>query len=854
MTSAPCSAPIRNYALLALALALAPQAGRTAQPAASIFNEGFLGIGGDQPNADLSVFKFGNQVLPGSYMVNVVRDGNALGQSQLRFEEAPGKRDAQPCLTRSMLESWGVNTAAIGGLATLPPESCVDLATSLPDASYTYDAGRQQLSLSIPQAALKRTARGAIDPSKWDRGINAAMLDYQFNLTQYDGTRPSAGPGPTINGPYGPQPDRAARNNAVFAGLRGGFNLGDWRFRNYSTYNRDQYGQGRWQAVQTYAQRDLRSIRGQLLLGDGSTPGELFDSVQFRGVQIASDDSMLPDSLNGYAPTIRGVAQTNARVTVRQNGYIIYSTYVPPGPFALDDLYPTSAGGDLDVTVTEADGRETHFVQAYAAVPTLLRDGAWRYSATVGQYRNGYVYNQGDIRRPYFLQATAARGMPMDFTLYGGTTLAQNYQSLLAGAGKNMRSLGAVSLDLTQARTQQDQGGTLSGQSLRFLYAKSLEQTGTNFRMAGYRYSTSGYRTFPESVQMRYAQEYGLPFANRRNEIRLDVSQPLGNWGSVYVSARQQSYWNSSHTDKLVQLGYSGSYGQVNYNLFYNQYSNQYGPSNRQVMLTLSIPLGKTGATAMYSASHDSNGRVAQQASLFGSAMDDYRLTYGITANQSNQDSSSGSANLNYKGRYGNVTLGRSQGSGYGQTNLGLAGGIVAHGDGVTLSQPLGETIALVRAPKASGVGVESQAGVSTDSAGNAVVPNVTPYRSNRLALVTQDLDDSVDVKYAARDVVPTRGAVVLAPFETSVGYRLMLTLKGRDGRALPFGSRIENEAGQEVGIVGPEGQAYVSGAPEAGTLKVIWGQDAAAQCEVKYALPREEKPSPIRQYEGSCS
>lgn len=264
--------------------------------------------------------------------------------------------------------------------------------------------------------------------------------------------------------------------------------------------------------------------------------------------------------------------------------------------------------------------------------------------------------------------------MPMDFTLYGGTTLAQNYQSLLAGAGKNMRSLGAVSLDLTQARTQQDQGGTLSGQSLRFLYAKSLEQTGTNFRMAGYRYSTSGYRTFSESVQMRYAQEYGLPFANRRNEIRLDVSQPLGNWGSVYVSARQQSYWNSSHTDKLIQLGYSGNYGQVNYNLFYNQYSNQYGPSNRQVMLTLSIPLGKTGATAMYSASHDSNGRVAQQASLFGSAMDDYRLTYGITANQSNQDSSSGSANLNYKGRYGNVTLGRSQGSGYGQTNLGLAG------------------------------------------------------------------------------------------------------------------------------------------------------------------------------------
>ena len=120
MTSAPCFTPIRHYALLALALALAPQAGKTAQPAASIFNEGFLGIGGDQPNADLSVFKFGNQVLPGTYMTDVTRDGNALGKFQLRFEEASGKRDAQPCLTREMLESWGVNAAAIGSLAALP--------------------------------------------------------------------------------------------------------------------------------------------------------------------------------------------------------------------------------------------------------------------------------------------------------------------------------------------------------------------------------------------------------------------------------------------------------------------------------------------------------------------------------------------------------------------------------------------------------------------------------------------------------------------------------------------------------------------------------------------------------------
>ena len=112
---------------------------------------------------------------------------------------------------------------------------------------------------------------------------------------------------------------------------------------------------------------------------------------------------MLPDSLQGYAPTIRGVAQTNARVTVRQNGYIIYNTYVAPGPFALDDLYPTSSGGDLEVTITEADGRETRYIQAFAAVPTLLREGTWRYSATAGQFRSGDERYRGNAERPYFV-------------------------------------------------------------------------------------------------------------------------------------------------------------------------------------------------------------------------------------------------------------------------------------------------------------------------------------------------------------------------------------------------------------------------------------------------------------------
>lgn len=268
----------------------------------------------------------------------------------------------------------------------------------------------------------------------------------------------------------------------------------------------------------------------------------------------------------------------------------------------------------------------------------------------------------------------------------------------------------------------------------------------------------------------------------------------------------------------------------------------------------MSIPLGQTRSYAQYTASHDNHGNVNQQASIYGSALDDSRLTYNVTAGHANNDGGNyGSASASYLSQVGRVDAGYSNGRNYGQTTLGLAGGVVAHSGGVTLSQPLGESIALVEAPKAEGVGFESQPGVATDSAGYAVIPSLAPYRSNRLAIRTADLGDMVDVKNAAIEVVPTRGAVVLAKFDTSVGHRLMMTLTDSKGQPLPFGSRIEDGWGREVGVVGPDGQAFVTGAEQSGQYSVIWGTRPTDRCSVSYTLPPVESPQPIREVTAQC-
>jgi len=79
--------------------------------------------------------------------------------------------------------------------------------------------------------------------------------------------------------------------------------------------------------------------------------GNALPAGNFRGVRMDSDERMRPDSQRGFAPIVRGIAQSNAMVSISQLGQEIYQTNVPPGPFVIDDLYPTGVGGDLLVTI-----------------------------------------------------------------------------------------------------------------------------------------------------------------------------------------------------------------------------------------------------------------------------------------------------------------------------------------------------------------------------------------------------------------------------------------------------------------------------------------------------------------------
>lgn len=211
-----------------------------------------------------------------------------------------------------------------------------------------------------------------------------------------------------------------------------------------------------------------------------------------------------------------------------------------------------------------------------------------------------------------------------------------------------------------------------------------------------------------------------------------------------------------------------------------------------------------------------------------------------------------GYAALNYRGGYGNANVGYSRSDGIKQLYYGLSGGVLAHADGVTLSQPMNDTVVLIKAPGADNVKVENQTGVQTDWRGYAVLPYATEYRENRVALDTNSLADNVDLDDAVASVVPTHGAIVRAEFKAHVGLKLLMSLI-YNGKSVPFGALVTSDGSQASSIVADNGQVYLSGMPLAGKVRAKWGEGPNASCEADYSLPPEKQNQMLIPLSAEC-
>ena len=813
--------------------ASAPQSSSVAQVQ---FDDQFL----QQPGGtkiDFSRFNKGNPALPGVYRADLYANETWLGRADVNLQPMAGnKDDVQVCFDREMLERIGVD------LKKLSPESmtrleggnfgCVPLPQWVKDATAVFDSAEQRLDVTVPQVALDRSARGYVDPKYWDEGVPAAKL--QYNASSYRSSQ-----------------DGSRSFTQSYLGLNGGVNVGPWRFNHSGSLNSTDQSGTSYQSVQTYLQRSLPQWKSQFLVGDGFTDGSVFDSVGFRGAQVASDDRMYPESQRGYAPVVRGIANSNARVQIRQNGNVIYETTVAPGAFEINDLYPTGYGGDLEVVVTEADGRVLISKVPYAAAVNSLRPGISRYNATVGQYRNASQL-RGNSSKPTLYQGTFQHGFTNLLTGYGGLMGTSSYTAAVGGIGLNT-DLGAIGFDLTHARTQLRNEPDRNGQSARIAYSKLIEPTNTNFSLAAYRYSSRGYLGLSDAVSLQDLDAAGLGYAQHdvqkgRPQLVLNQALPQG-YGSFYLTGSRQNYWNRDGADTQFQVGYSNTFRQwLNYGVSAGrQYNTNLRRWDNTVLVSLSIPLG-SGTTRAYATTNlqrQQNGSTSLQQSVSGTAGENYALSYGLNASHTAgrdgvASTSNGGGNLSYALPMTTVTANASKGSGFSQVGVGASGMVVAYGGGVVLAPTGGDTVAIVEAKDAAGASVSGAGGLKVDRWGHAVVPSLVPFAANTVDIDPKGLPLNVELKATDQRVVPTAGAVVLAKFETrKSGRAAIIRASDSQGEPLPFGVDVLDAGGDNVGVVAQGGRIVALGLKrDHGTLTLRWGDDAASRCQLDYTLP----------------
>lgn len=815
------------------------------------FNPAFLN-GESASVADLSWVNTGSALPPGEYNINVYINKNYAFTGNVIFavDKSSGQEVTAACLTASQLDALGVDMAQAEGVSLPLAKQCYFLSTLFPGSSADYEAQTLTLNITVPQSRMRNLPRGYVSPENWEHGIHAGWLNYVIN-----------GSNNTYKG------ENKTRDQQLFASLNSGINIGAWRLRDYTTWTKDT---NELNHVQTWLQRDVPALGAQLYAGETYTSSQVFDSVGVRGLALKTDDNMLPASLSGYAPEVRGIARSNAIVTVRQNGNVIYQTSVSPGPFVLSDLYPTSSGGDLSVTIRESDGYETQFNVPFASVPNLVRSGQVKYALSAGKFQP--VNNQA---APTFAQGELFYGWRYGLTFYGGAQLSERYRGVAAGIGQNLGRLGAYSLDVTHARSQLADDKRYTGDSVRLRYSKLLNDIGTRVNFYSLRYSTQGFYNLSDTaykrmsggrpeqvveadgtVTTRYENLYDLRMSRKaRNQLQL--SQPMDEYGSLSLSWDQQTYWHTSKTTQGIQFAWNTTFRSASLGVSFQRSTSLYDDSKDNILaLSLSIPFGdpKNSTRARFSTTQGKSAGTTYSGGVSGYVPGKDELYYSVNQRYNAQKQYGGDAALQYKDHRGQYNLGYSYGRDARNLSYGISGGVVLHEDGLTLSQPLGNTNILIKAPGASEVAVLNHRSIKTDSRGYAVIPYATPYRVNRVGLDATTAGSDVELDNAIISKTPTDGALVRATITTQQGAKAMFVLR-QNGKELPFGTVVALADSEVSSIVGDGGSIYLSGLPLKGTLNAVWGKDNAARCSVRYQLNKQDFNARTGLYslEGAC-
>ncbi|EHW6508738.1 F4 (K88) fimbrial usher FaeD, partial [Salmonella enterica] len=741
-TSATGAVPPVRFRRGALALAMAAAFASTTTVAGEKLDMSFI-QGGAGINPEVWAALNGNYA-PGRYLVDLSLNGKDIGKRIL--DVTPQDSEAL-CLTDAWLTGAGVYVSADYFREGYDATRQCYVLTKAPSAKVDFDVSTQSLALSIPQQGLVKMPENV----EWDYGTDAFRVNYNANA------------------------NTGRHNTSAFGSADLKANVGRWVVSSSATASTGDSGDNEATINMFTATRAIRSLSADLAVGKTSTGDNLLGSTGTYGVSLSRNNSMKPGNL-GYTPVFSGIADGPSRVTLTQNGRMLYSEMVPAGPFSVTDV-PLYTSGDVTMTVTGDDGREQKQVFPLSVMSGQLSPGEHEFSVAAGM-----PDDDSDLEGGVF---AASYGYGLDgLTLRAGGVFNRDWQGASAGTVLGLGYLGAVSADGAYA-TAKYRDGSRSGNKVQLAWNKQLALTDTGLRVSWSRQSAE----YEDMSSFNPAETWLQQNQGRRtkDEWNAGISQPVGGLFSLSVSGWQRSYYPASTTgsyryagDNGRDTGITGSLSTqikgVSLNLGWSGSRNTQGENNWSASASVSVPftLFDRKYSSSTSVSTGKDGGTGFSTGVSGSLND--RFSYGFGGGRDSGGGGTGYLNASYSGdrAYLSGTMNHSTGSGT-SGSVSASGSVLAvpAARDVMFSRNSNDTVAVVNVKDTPGVKVTSGDG-QTNGDGNLVV-SLNSYDWNTVTIDAGTLPLNTELATTSMKVVPTDSAVVWMPFDALRVHRYLL-------------------------------------------------------------------------------
>ncbi|WP_089592654.1 F4 (K88) fimbrial usher FaeD [Escherichia coli] len=717
---------------------------------------------------------------PGRYLVDLSLNGKEAGKQIL---DVTPQDSNELCLTEAWLTKAGIYVSADYFREGYDATRQCYVLTKAPSVKVDFDVSTQSLALSIPQKGLVKMPENV----DWDYGTSAFRVNYNANA------------------------NTGRNNTSAFGSADLKANIGHWVVSSSAMVSTGDSGGNSATINMFTASRAIRLLSADLLVGKTSTGDSMLGSTGTYGVSLSRNNSMKPGNL-GYTPVFSGIANGPSRVTLTQNGRLLYSEMVPAGPFSITDV-PLYTSGDVTMKVTGEDGREQTQVFPLAVMNGQLSPGEHEFNLAAG-----LPDDDSDMDGAVF---AASYGYGLEnLTLRTGLVFNQDWKGASAGMVVGLGWLGAVSVDGAYASAKY-RDGSHSGNKVQLAWSKQLEPTNTSLRLSWSRRSEE----YEDMSSFNPSEVYSQVNQGRRtkDEWSVGISQPVGDLFSLSLSGWQRSYYPASvisahrqQKDSGKERGITGTLSTqikgATLNLGWSGSRNSDGENNWSASASVSVPfmLLDRRYSSSTSVSTSKDGGTGFSTGLSGSLND--RFSYGFGGGRDGDGGASSYLNASYSGDRAYLSGALNQSSSGGTSgSVSASGSVLAvpAAKDIMFSRTTGDTVAVVNVKDTPGVKVTSGDG-QTNSDGNLVVP-LNSYGWNTVTIDAGTLPLSTELTNTSQKVVPTDKAVVWMPFDALKVKRYLLQVKQRDGEFVPGGTWARDSKNTPLGFVANNGVLMIN-------------------------------------------